>query len=186
MKPAVVDGIPTASVPETLVDLAGLLPTRELERTVARADRRNLVDLAELAEWVTWIGRGPGLATLAAILARDLGPSFTRSEFESMFVEEVRAYELGDPHMNTRRAGFELDAYWPDARVAVELDGQAYHQSWRSQENDRRRDAALAAEGIQVFRITWRQLVDGTKPTMAFLAQALAVRRERLHTDRRK
>lgn len=183
VEPAIVDGIPSTGAAETLADLAGVLPSREVERVVARAQRENLVVLPDLAALVQRIGRGPGLATLASLLARDGGPSFTRSELEARFVEEVRAFGLSAPQLNIRRGGFELDAYWPDARLAVELDGAAYHRSWRSQENDRNRDGTLAAEGIQVFRMTWRQLVQDTRPTMARLAQALAVRRNRLRGD---
>jgi hypothetical protein len=185
VEPTVIDGIPVTDVAETLVDLAGVLPSRGLERAVARAERENLVALPELVALVARIGRGPGLATLASLLTGEAGPSLTRSELEALFLEEIAACGLDPPRLNFRRGGFELDAYWHDARLAAELDGQAYHRSWRSQENDRTRDSMLAAEGIQVIRITWRQLVHETRPTMVRLAQALAVRRDRLRDERR-
>lgn len=184
VEPVILHGIPATAATETLVDLARVLTARELERAVARAERENLVGMAELAVVVERIGRGPGIGTLAWLLAQDGGPSFTRSDLESRFMEEIRAFGLGAPQLNAWRCGFELDAYWHDARLAVELDGEAYHRSWRSQENDRNRDSALAAQGIQVFRITWRQLVHETRPTMARLAQALAVHRDRFGGER--
>ena len=39
-----------------------------------------------------------------------------------------------------------LDAAWPELRVAVELDGAAFHGSRQARERDLRRDTALARE----------------------------------------
>ena len=52
-----------------------------------------------------------------------------------------------------------LDAAWPEARVAVELDGAAFHGSREARERDLRRDTALAALGWVVLRFSYARLM---------------------------
>ncbi|WP_255362388.1 endonuclease domain-containing protein [Blastococcus aurantiacus] len=53
----------------------------------------------------------------------------------------------------------ELDVAWPDAQVAVELDGAAFHGSREARERDLRRDSALAAVGWVVLRFSYDRLI---------------------------
>ena len=50
-----------------------------------------------------------------------------------------------------------LDAAWPEVRLAVELDGAAFHGSEEDRERDLRRDAALAVLGWQTLRFSYRR-----------------------------
>lgn len=52
-----------------------------------------------------------------------------------------------------------LDAAYPEALVAVELDGAAFHGSKEARERDLRRDSALAALGWVVLRFSYARLV---------------------------
>ena len=54
--------------------------------------------------------------------------------------------------------GLEVDAYWADRKLVVELDGYEWHRTRRAFEEDRRRDAILAKHDIRVLRFTWRQV----------------------------
>jgi very-short-patch-repair endonuclease len=51
-----------------------------------------------------------------------------------------------------------LDATVPELKVAVELDGAAFHGSPAARERDIRRDTALAARGRVVLRFSYRRL----------------------------
>ena len=77
------------------------------------------------------------------------------------------------PEANVLFGGHELDFLWRSEGVAVEVDGYAFHSSKRRFERDRRRDARLAALGIQVIRLTWRQIVVEPHATLVWLAQTL-------------
>jgi very-short-patch-repair endonuclease len=169
-------GIPVTSPGRTLVDLAAVLPTRDLEEAVARAARNGLVTLDALAALVDRHRGLPGIGTLAEVLGRDGGPAFTRSELERRFVDQVRRFGLPSPRFNVEVAGYEVDCWFAAERLVVELDGRAYHRSWRSQKNDRRRDRDLAGQGIQVVRVTWDELAREPDKTMAGVIQALALR----------
>jgi very-short-patch-repair endonuclease len=72
-------------------------------------------------------------------------------------------------------AGFEIDFCWPEERVAVEIDGFAFHRTQQRFEDDHRRDAALRRDGITVIRITWRGLTREPWAVIADVAQALAL-----------
>jgi REase_MTES_1575 len=52
-----------------------------------------------------------------------------------------------------------VDAAYPDALVAVELDGAAFHGSREARERDLRRDSALAALGWVVLRFSYARLM---------------------------
>jgi very-short-patch-repair endonuclease len=78
--------------------------------------------------------------------------------------------------VNVRTHGYELDFLWREERLAVEMDGFAFHGDRAAFEADRRRDADLAARGIQVMRVTWRQIAEEPEATLVRLAQALAER----------
>lgn len=87
---------------------------------------------------------------------------------------------LSDPRVPPwqREFGFALDVpsrvdvYIESARLVIEADGRNWHTRNRDMEADRRRDNALAAEGIQVMRFTYRMLKDEPEKC---LAQILAV-----------
>lgn len=75
-----------------------------------------------------------------------------------------------------RVAGHEVDLFWADERLVVEIDGYAFHGSRAAFERDRRRDADLVAAGCAVIRITWRQAVHEPLATVARVAVARAAR----------
>ena len=52
-----------------------------------------------------------------------------------------------------------LDAAYTEARVAIELDGAAFHGSRTARERDLRRDTALAALGWVVLRFSYARLI---------------------------
>jgi hypothetical protein len=52
-----------------------------------------------------------------------------------------------------------LDAAYLEVRVAVELDGAAFHGSRSARERDLRRDSALAAQGWVVLRFSYARLM---------------------------
>ena len=61
--------------------------------------------------------------------------------------------------MNTKIAGYEVDALWRAQRLVAELDSRAFHAHQQAFERDRAKDADLLAAGYRVVRITWRRLV---------------------------
>jgi very-short-patch-repair endonuclease len=70
--------------------------------------------------------------------------------------------------------GYRLDFYWPDLRLAVEVDAYGTHGSASRFESDRRRDARLLTEmGIIVIRFTRAAIRQRPYEVVAQLAQAI-------------
>ena len=124
---------------------------------------------------------GPGASIpladeTAALLAVRAGATLshhTRSVAEERFLSLIRDSGLPQPLVNVRRHGYEIDFFWPEERVAVEVDGFAYHRTRGRFEGDRSRDAALRKAGITVIRVTWRQLERDATAVLVDVAQAL-------------
>lgn len=155
---AVLDGVPVTTVTRTLFDLAGALTRIRLRRAVEQADRSGQLDPDGLWRLIDREPARRGTAALRAILADYTEPPLTRSELERRFLELAEAAELPKPQVNVKVAGFEVDIFWPEWRLVVELDGRAVHSVPRAFEQDRIRDARLQRARCRVLRVTVRRL----------------------------
>jgi len=164
-------GVPVTSPGRTLLDLAAG-PAARLERALDEAQAQRLVTARELAGLAASGRRGS--RALRALLTD--APGFTRSEGERRLRALVRRAKLATPDFNVRLHGLELDAYWHAQRLGVEVDGYDVHAGRAAFERDRARQQELAAHGILVTRVTWRQLTGEPETVVARLAAALATR----------
>ena len=74
-------------------------------------------------------GRGRrGVRPLRAVLSEFTSPPPTRSEFERDFLDRCREIGLPAPQLNVDVEGFEVDCFWPDLRLVVELDSRTHHE----------------------------------------------------------
>ena len=170
---AMIEGIPVTSAARTLIDLAAVAGSRGTELALARARRLELVTGRSLTAALDRSGVRRGVARIRRLLEREGGPALTRSEAERRLLALIRRAGLPVPEANVVVAGFELDFFWPGLGIAVEVDGFRFHKSRGSFESDRRRDLDLAAAGVHVIRITWRQVVDDEAATLVRLVRAL-------------
>jgi len=177
---ATVAGIPTTSIARTLVDLAAVVTPRELRKALAEAERRRLdVTGIERAMAATVRRNGRGHAELRRALdeLRTIGAPVTRSELEDRFLALLDAHDLPRPATNASVEGMEVDACWPDRRVAVELDGWRDHGTRRAFQEDRQRGNDLTAAGWMLLRFTWADVTHGADGTVERMRRALAPRR---------
>jgi very-short-patch-repair endonuclease len=181
----VLDGIPISAPARTLLDLAGSADPADVEHALLEALRRRLVDRAGFAAFLERHLRRPGSGLLRKLLAHGENPQLTRSEAERVFRELIRKSRMRPPRLNVRVEGYEVDAFWSDERVVVEVDGFASHSSSAAFERDRRRDSDFAAAGVTAMRVTWRHLTREPFAVVARLAAALATARERLRAQER-
>ncbi|HET6570519.1 MAG TPA: type IV toxin-antitoxin system AbiEi family antitoxin domain-containing protein [Solirubrobacterales bacterium] len=153
------DGIPITSIARTLLDYAAIATGAQLERALERSEERGLFDLRAADALLERVGSHPRAARLRRALAiyRD-DPAFTRSKLESRFRDLVRRAGLPMPAANFWIGGYELDAYWPEERFAVELDAYETHGTRAAFERDRRRQEDLKLQGIESLRITGPRL----------------------------
>jgi very-short-patch-repair endonuclease len=164
------DGLRVTSPAQTLLDLATVLPGRELARLVNEAQVQRLVTHDELA--VICATGAAGAVALREAVGEE--PALTRSEAERRLRALIARAGLPMPHMNVPLAGHEVDCYWPEQRLVVEVDGFAFHSTRAAFERDRARDATLQAAGNRVIRVTWRQITGRPEAVAAQLGAALA------------
>ena len=151
--------IPVTTIPRTLFDLATILRPRQLERAMNEAETQRLLDDLSLHDLLARYPRRPGTPAIRALLAaRAAGATVTRSELEVKFLEFVDELGFPIPQTNQWIEGFEIDCLWREQRLAVELDGRAFHDTLQAYERDRERDRLLQAAGWRPIRVTWRQL----------------------------
>ena len=156
---AEVNGIPVTSVARTLVDLADVLNERQLTRAVRQAELLKVFDLRAIEAALDRVSGRKGRHRLRRVLvAYQPEPHLLRSRAERRLKRLCRQHHLPQPQFNVSVAGYEVDVYWPDAKLVLEFDGAATHQTRFAFHDDRRRDRALAAEGVQTLRVTWPDL----------------------------
>lgn len=163
-------GLPVTTAARSLVDTWGDAHRSRAMRgysgvargAVLRATRERRTTAAELLAQLDIRPELPGRSALAELVGFIAGGC--ESELEIFGVRHVLAVPGIPPceqryRLLLREGPVRLDAAWPEAKLAVELDGAAFHGSPEARERDLRRDAALAALGWVVLRFSYRRLM---------------------------
>lgn len=173
----VVDAIPCTTVARTLVDLGDVLPARAVELAIEQAVRDHIFDLVAVREVAARRFGTRGAAVLLEVLDAWTGGTWTRSELEEALLALVDRAGLPRPRCNASIAGVEVDAVWPAARLAVEVDGFAFHDRTPTDfARDRHKEEVLDEAGWRLVRLGWRQLEDRPDAVAARLARHLGAR----------
>ena len=130
-------GIPVTTPERTLRDLRG----GQRERAASEAQRLRLIAPEK-----------------AARLLPEGRPVANR--LERLLLDLCRDHGLPRPVCQAQVGPYRVDFLWPAQSVIVETDGHAAHGTRAAFEEDRARDAELAARGYSVLRFTWRQLTE--------------------------
>jgi hypothetical protein len=166
----VLDGVRVTTVARTLLDLGAVVPPGSLRKAVAQAEIQGTFDLRDVERLGERHPRHRGKAALRAVLEAWTTPPRVRSILEERFVAVCETHGLPVPLMNSTVLGMEVDAVFPDHRVAVELDGARAHRGEVRREDDYARRARLVAAGWAFLAFTYRQT---TADGGAFVAQTL-------------
>jgi very-short-patch-repair endonuclease len=173
------EGIPLTAVPRTLLDFAAVDP-HFLEQALDNGRRLGLLDMVAIDELVSRSRGFRGVARLRKALEIHRPAAFTRSGLERRFLMLVRRAGLPRPSMNLFVEGYELDAFWPTERFAVELDTYEYHGAPAAFEADRIRQENLKLAGIEMTRITGVRMDREPRTIANRLRRLLAQRRREL------
>jgi hypothetical protein len=153
------DGIPVTSPARTLLDLGAVLKAPELAVAIDRAERLKIFDLTAVVDVLDRAnGRRGARALRRAIAAYE--PSTQKSELERRFKQLTeQAADIPRPTFNAAVEGekttHEVDAFWEQEKLAVQLDGFEFHHTRRDREHDAASDADLELAGQRVMRLTW-------------------------------
>ncbi|CAN5388468.1 type IV toxin-antitoxin system AbiEi family antitoxin domain-containing protein [soil metagenome] len=96
----------------------------------------------------------------------------SRSKAERLFIALLKQHNITGWKANYPVGGYVVDVAFLASKVAVEIDGWAFHSDPDKFEDDRRRQNALILRGWQVLRFTWRDLVERPERVIAELNRA--------------
>lgn len=176
-------GIPVVSPLDTLFELAAMLDRAQLEAVCALALHKGLVSRSVLARRLDASPSRPGIRALRAAAA---DPGLTRSQYERRLVELASLAELPPPQTNVVIHGKELDLFWPEARLGIEVDAYGTHGGTAAFEDDRKVDADLAAANLDTRRFTGRRIDEHPYAVIARVAALLTLKLGGLPPPRRR
>jgi len=179
------EGIAVTAIPRTLLDFAAVDP-QFLGRALDNARRLGLLDIGAVDALVSRSRGFRGVARLREALGIYRDPAFTRSGLERRFLQLIQSTGLPRPSMNLFVEGYELDAYWPAERFAVELDTYDYHGTPSAFEADRLRQENLKLTGIEMTRITGTRIDREPRAVANRIRRLLSQRRRDLDPPNRR
>jgi hypothetical protein len=171
-----------AALPRLLIELAPVSNLRQLERLITRAVQRGKLDHA-LMRTVLERHRGrPGVTLVAQAYGGYLLPPGAKSGLEARFDRELATRPwIPEPERNVYiEAGsirWEVDRYWPQYGVGVEVDGRSYHEALADRAKDELKRAKLLTIGIQTLSVSDWRIDYAISDVLDDLEQVMALRR---------
>jgi very-short-patch-repair endonuclease len=147
-------GVPVTSPARTLLDVAATLTDKALTRAVNEALLSNYLHEADLRALIERCRIHPQATRIEAVIAEDRSRSWLEDEFRPW----LRRFKLPEARFNVLVNGREVDVYFPQERLIIELDGFEVHRGRAAFENDRDRDADMLVNGMPTLRITRRRI----------------------------
>jgi Protein of unknown function (DUF559) len=150
------DGIPITTVAQTLLDVAAPTHRMNMGKLLHEAIVQELFDLDGLSRVLARNPTAPGARRLAEALTEEV--PFTRSDLERTALSVFRCFSVPEPETNAWVSDgeklVEVDFFWREFGLIVEVDGWRYHRSrWRRRQ-DAAKTAALERQGWTVLRFS--------------------------------
>lgn len=177
-----IGAIPVTTAARTLCDLASSVVAPALEDALDDALRRDLVTVRSMNARLRSVRKNGrrGLPVLERLVEDRIGEARSESRLETAFRRLLRdnglprpvaQYEIRSPD-GTFVA--RVDFAYPQARLAIEVDGYAHHSSRRDWERDRVRQNRLVALGWAPVRVTASEMTERPDDVLALIWRHLA------------
>ncbi len=181
--PAVRRAIPCTGVERTILDAAGVIAYRKLERLSEAAIRK------QHTSWVGLLGvlkdhsvQGrTGCGKLRRLLEHRLvDRTIPLSDFSRLVAQLLDSHGVPSPELEYRIVDdrgdliLQADLAWPALKKAWELDGLAFHFGRTDVERDRRKRNRAKAHGWNIQEILWSMYVDDPRGLAAMARQFLS------------
>lgn len=166
-----VRGLRVTELALTVVE-ASVRPRRNVKLMDAALQRR--VDLNSL--WRAHLRNKGRYGSPAARMLLQAAADGARSQAERLLVQLLKAAKITGWIANYPVAGYDVDVGFPKKKVALEVDGLAFHSDSEDFHHDRIRQNAIALAGWQVLRFTWFDLTEYPDRVIAEIRSAISAR----------
>ncbi len=171
--------------PDDIVERRGLLvtavPLTVVEAAVRCRGGMKIMDWAlqhdvQLSElWRAHMRNKGRYGSSAARIRLQAADDGARSEAERRLVRLLRKVGITGWYTNYPVGGYKVDVGFPDVKVAIEVDGLAYHSEPDDFHGDRVRQNNIMLMGWQVLRFTWIDLMEYPDRVIASIRAAISV-----------
>jgi very-short-patch-repair endonuclease len=161
---------------------ATTLPLTVLEAAVQRGGGAKLMDSAlqhHVALTDLWRSHLRNKGRYGSPRARRLlqaASDGARSEAERLLVQLLREAHVTGWRTNHPVGPYKVDVAFPKSKIAIEVDGWAFHSDQEAFQRDRKRQNHIALLGWQVLRFTWLDLVEYPQRVIAVIRSAISTR----------
>lgn len=97
-----------------------------------------------------------------------------RSEAERILVKLLRDENIAGWHANYHLGKYKIDVAFAAAKIAIEIDGWAFHSGPAAFQTDRERQNYIALRGWQVLRFTWLDLTEYPQRVLSVIRMAIS------------
>ena len=156
------------------------LPLTVIEAAVRKRGGATLLDTAlqrhtELRPlWAAHLRNKGRYGSPAARILLQAADDGARSVAERLLIKLLKSAGITGWKANYPIAGYRVDVAFPQARVAIEVDGLAFHSDSDDFHTDRVRQNAIALAGWQVLRFTWLDLTEYPQRVLASINFAIS------------
>lgn len=172
--------------PSDVVELEGMrvtaLDLTVVEAAVQRGDGVKLMDSA-LQRHVTlnqlWRAHLRNKGRYGSPRARRLlhaASDGARSEAERLLLTLLRNARVTGWKANHPCGPYKIDVAFAELKIAIEVDGWAFHSDQEAFQHDRKRQNYLILHDWQVLRFTWLDLVEYPQRVLAVIRSAISAR----------
>lgn len=155
-----VEGLPVVDAQTAIVDLLRLLPLSRARTLAYRAVQTRALSVADLQAAQARLTRHAGAGQLRT-LSSDVSAG-AHAESERLLIEHVQQAGITGwvANLAVNLGGWIMyvDLGFGEAKLAVEVDGRAWHSDAGRFQADRTRQNALTRAGWTVLRFTWEDL----------------------------
>jgi very-short-patch-repair endonuclease len=163
-------GLRVTAPPLTVVEAA--VRQRGGAKLMDSALQRDDVGLREL--WAAHLRNKGRYGSPASRLLLQAASDGARSAAERLLVKLLRDAGITGWHTNYPVGGYKVDVGFPGPKMAIEVDGFAFHSGPVEFQIDRERQNAIALLGWQVLRFTWLDLTEYPARVEAVIRSAIS------------
>ena len=172
----ILNGFRTSTVARILVELSRRGRANQLERILTDAVHADVFDPDALEALIGRHEGQPGVGKLKRLADYYRPLPDRKSELERMFdAEHARRPEIPPCERNAQIGIWEIDCWWEQQRVALELDGRRFHAAQADFEKDRRKDTALQLMRVAPMRASYWMWVGDKEKVINDLLALLAL-----------